>query len=378
MRISSARPFAASVSSFCPGKGCGLWHDAAQAVASGGIRPFCSPLASPVTSRHLCQALERHARHDKRRTSDAAFARPRRGCGNRHLRLGLARRVILPSTIGNNPIFVSPVASSTVRTCRSASRGAPRAMHASPPFRENRTGSPRNRRPPLRPAAAPRAQAGAGSRKSGAGSPGKGPPENPAGRRPCPVSGAGRGRRQVRVRKPRTSRRTFEFPHHPEGRARVRQSVSRHSRFQTPFLLPVRHVASPSPRAPRRERQASGGRTSATHPTGNRSGRHSASRQRAGPALHTLRCAGDPDGCPDAGTATETIWSSSTHAIAAGTAVTGPEGGGTDSRAHDEVTSRRRKSGAKRASALSAAPGRQQVRSWHDRSFRSLHPASGM
>ena len=47
MRISSARPFAVSVSSFCPGKGCGLWHGTAQAVASKGFRPLLQPSGQP-------------------------------------------------------------------------------------------------------------------------------------------------------------------------------------------------------------------------------------------------------------------------------------------------------------------------------------------
>jgi len=40
------------------------------------------------------------------------------GFGNQHRQRGPARQVILPSTIGNNPIIVSPVASSTFQTCR--------------------------------------------------------------------------------------------------------------------------------------------------------------------------------------------------------------------------------------------------------------------
>lgn len=88
---SSARPVAMSGSSFHQGRGCARDHVTAAVGPERHRLSLSRPAPGHVTHRPPCQASERHAHHDKRRTSDTACRHPHRGFGQWYRRLGLAR-----------------------------------------------------------------------------------------------------------------------------------------------------------------------------------------------------------------------------------------------------------------------------------------------
>jgi hypothetical protein len=145
--------------------------------------------------------------------------------------------VILPSTIGNIPIIVSPVASSTIRTCRFRLPGAPapcttrldcRKPHRNPLFRHL----------PLCFSLRPGHAWTRGVLRKDATMMKTGFPENPACS--CPAFRHEKQSPQAdRVRSLSLGRRTRpSIPCHPHaGVAGLRQSVSRHKQSQTPFLV---------------------------------------------------------------------------------------------------------------------------------------------